>query len=108
MIDRFKDGNKNNNLPVNDIELNDLVNFHGGVWFQGDLDTDDDMCRYISKNSGFKVVSVDYRLAPEHFYPSQLEDGVTCFKSLIKDPRIFFLNCLFNKFFKIMCPFSNW
>ena len=36
MIDRFKDGNKNNNLPVNDPELNDLVNFHGGD-FQGVL-----------------------------------------------------------------------
>tara|TARA_B100000427_G_C15513996_1_gene597441 strand:- start:260 stop:1198 length:939 start_codon:yes stop_codon:yes gene_type:complete len=51
-----------------------LVNFHGGGWFQGDLDTDDDMCRYLSKNSGFKVISVDYRLAPENKFPEGLND----------------------------------
>jgi acetyl esterase len=57
-----------------------LVNFHGGGWVLGDLDSDDSMCRELSKLSGRKVISIDYRLSPENKFPIPLQD---CYKSLI-------------------------
>ena len=51
-----------------------LVYFHGGGWIRGDLDTHDDVCRYLCHHAGCLVASVDYRLAPEHRFPAALED----------------------------------
>lgn len=51
-----------------------LVFLHGGGWVIGDLETHDDACRHIAKASGCLVVSVDYRLAPEHKFPVPIED----------------------------------
>jgi versiconal hemiacetal acetate esterase len=53
---------------------------HGGGWAMGDLETDDGDCRKISKGVGVKLVSVDYRLAPQHKYPAGLNDCVAGFK----------------------------
>ncbi len=50
------------------------VNFHGGGWVIGDLDTADAACRDICRTAGCVVVSVDYRLAPEHVYPAAVDD----------------------------------
>ncbi|CAL8336742.1 unnamed protein product [Lota lota] len=57
-----------------------LVYFHGGGWVMGSIDSADEVCRYLSKESGTTVVSVGYRLAPEHRYPAQLDDcqAATC------------------------------
>ncbi len=52
-----------------------LVFFHGGGFVVGDIDSHDAMCRRISAASGMKVVSIDYRLAPEHPFPAQLHDA---------------------------------
>ena len=54
-----------------------LVYFHGGGWVICDLDTHDPMCRAITNNVGCVVVSVDYRLAPEHKFPAAAEDAYT-------------------------------
>jgi acetyl esterase len=47
---------------------------HGGGWVVGDLDTHDPVCRRLANQVGAIVVSVDYRLAPEHPHPAPLED----------------------------------
>jgi acetyl esterase len=54
-----------------------LLWFHGGGWVLGDLDSHDDLCRALANRGGFTVLSVDYRLAPEHPYPAALEDATT-------------------------------
>ncbi|MDQ3402780.1 MAG: alpha/beta hydrolase, partial [Actinomycetota bacterium] len=51
-----------------------VVYLHGGGWVMGDMDTADAVCRYLAVLSGAAVISVDYRLAPEHPFPAALED----------------------------------
>jgi acetyl esterase len=51
-----------------------LVYFHGGAFFSGSLDTHDGIARALANATGYKVISVGYRLAPEHAYPAGLED----------------------------------
>ncbi len=51
-----------------------LVYFHGGAFFLGSLDTHDHVARSLAKETGLKVISVGYRLAPEAAYPAGLED----------------------------------
>ena len=52
-----------------------IVYFHGGGWVICDLDSHDGSCRRLSNAIGAVVVSVDYRLAPEHKYPAAADDA---------------------------------
>jgi acetyl esterase len=52
-----------------------LVYYHGGGWVIGDLDTHDVVCRQLAEQSGVAVLSVDYRLAPEHKFPAAVDDA---------------------------------
>jgi len=52
-----------------------LVYFHGGGWVIGDLDTHDVLCRQLTAEAGVSVISVDYRLAPEHKFPAAVDDA---------------------------------
>ncbi len=57
-----------------------LVYFHGGGWVIGDLDTHHGFCHALAKTSGCLIVSVDYRLAPEHRFPAAVEDAYAATK----------------------------
>ena len=62
--------------PSDDAGLGLLLYFHGGGWVVGDLDTHDSTARALAAESGQAVLSVDYRLAPEHPFPAPLDDAV--------------------------------
>jgi acetyl esterase len=59
---------RDDRLPV-------LVYYHGGGWTLGSLTTYDSLCRALARGMGTLVVSVDYRLAPEHPFPAAVEDA---------------------------------
>ena len=59
-----------------------LIHFHGGGWTIGDLDIEDAAIRRVALASGVRILSVDYRLAPEHGFPAPIEDGVAVFRWL--------------------------
>ena len=56
-------------------KLPGMLFFHGGGLVAGSLDTHDPVCRSLSNASGCRVLSVDYRLAPEHRFPAAVVDG---------------------------------
>jgi acetyl esterase len=58
---------KSVNAPV-------FVYLHGGGWCYGSIETVDRFCRRVADRSGCAVLSVDYRLAPEHVFPAALDD----------------------------------
>jgi acetyl esterase len=57
-----------------------IVFFHGGGFVIGTVDLYDSMCRILANESGARVVSVDYRLAPEHPFPAAVEDSFAALK----------------------------
>ncbi len=56
-----------------------IIYFHGGGFVFGNLDTHDAICRLASSESGCKVLSIDYRLAPENKFPAAAEDAYSSF-----------------------------
>ncbi len=56
-----------------------LVFFHGGGFWCGDLDTHDALCRFLAEQAGVRVLSVDYRLGPEHPFPAAHDDAVAAY-----------------------------
>lgn len=56
-----------------------LVFYHGGGWTLGDLDTHDALCRLTCRDADIQVLSIDYRLAPEHPAPAAVEDAYAAF-----------------------------
>jgi acetyl esterase len=59
---------KNGKLPV-------LVFFHGGGWVVGNIDSHEAMCRHVANRAECAILSVDYRMGPEHKFPAAVEDG---------------------------------
>ncbi|MEV4006290.1 alpha/beta hydrolase [Actinomadura sp. NPDC049753] len=57
-----------------------LVFYHGGGWVIGSLDTHDTVCRYLAVHAEVRVLSVDYRLAPEHPYPAATDDALAAYE----------------------------
>lgn len=56
-----------------------IVYYHGGGFILGDLDSHDDTCGELCAGTGYDVISVDYRLAPEHLHPAAFDDAVAIF-----------------------------
>jgi acetyl esterase len=80
--------------PRGDAPFPVLVYFHGGGWVIGNIDTHDPVCRHLANAARCIVVSVEYRLAPEHPYPAAAEDAYAATRwvaehaaSLGGDPR---------------------
>ena len=64
-----------------------LVFFHGGGWVIGDLDSHDVVCRKLADEGQLIVISVDYRLAPEHKFPAAVDDAITATKWIADNAR---------------------
>lgn len=62
--------------PNADKNIGLLVYYHGGGWVIGNLDSHDAICRSLANRMGHAVLSVDYRLAPEHVWPAAAEDAL--------------------------------
>jgi acetyl esterase len=56
-----------------------LVYFHGGGWVLGSRRTHDNTARFLALRAGVRVLSVEYRLAPEHVFPAAYEDALAAF-----------------------------
>jgi acetyl esterase len=57
-----------------------VLYFHGGGFILGSLDSHDDICAELCAGTGFDVLSVDYRLAPEHLHPAAFDDALAAFE----------------------------
>ncbi|TRC95833.1 alpha/beta hydrolase [Mesorhizobium sp. WSM4303] len=57
-----------------------VLYIHGGGFILGGLDSHDDVCAELCARTGFEVVSVDYRLAPEHLHPAAFDDAMSAFE----------------------------
>ncbi|WP_017344501.1 alpha/beta hydrolase [Halorubrum sp. T3] len=62
-------------LPDSDPPHPTVVLFHGGGFVLGSVETHDWLCRHLTRESGCAVLSVEYRLAPEHPFPAAVEDA---------------------------------
>ncbi|GLU47696.1 alpha/beta hydrolase [Nocardiopsis ansamitocini] len=64
-----------------------LVFFHGGGWVRGSIRSHDALCRVLARYSGSHVVSVAYRLAPEHPFPAAVDDAYAAYAHLARTAR---------------------
>ncbi len=62
-----------------------LVYVHGGGWTLGDLDTHDVLCRSLCLQANVVIVSVDYRMGPEHKFPAAFDDCVAAFEWTVQN-----------------------
>ncbi|SHH23019.1 alpha/beta hydrolase [Halobaculum gomorrense] len=80
-LDLAIDGPDGDDLPLRvyrpaETPAPTLVFLHGGGWCLGTLDSADDLARQLCRRVGAVVVSVDYRLAPEHPFPAAVDDAI--------------------------------
>jgi acetyl esterase len=70
--------------PVaNPQRLPAVVYYHGGGWVVGSLESHDEVCRALAERAHCVVVSVDYRLAPEHRFPAAADDASAAFRWVV-------------------------
>jgi acetyl esterase len=56
-----------------------VIYYHGGGFILGGLESHDDVCAELCERTGFELISVDYRLAPEHQHPAAYDDAMAAF-----------------------------
>lgn len=66
-----------------------MLFFHGGGWAVGSIHSHDRACALLACQSGVKVLSVEYRLAPEHPFPAAADDALRAWNAVIRDPARF-------------------
>lgn len=64
-----------------------LLYFHGGGFVIGGLETHDSLCRQLALRSGAAVISLDYRLAPEHAFPAAVDDCWAALRWLVREAQ---------------------
>jgi acetyl esterase len=69
--------------------LPSLIYYHGGGFVIGNIETHDSTCRRIANKSGCQVISIGYRLAPEHPFPAPVEDAVVAFRHVASNAKAF-------------------
>ncbi len=69
-----------------------LMYFHGGGFVIGDLESHDTLCRQLALDGGFRVIAVDYRLAPEHKWPAAPDDCIAATRYIVKNAAKFGIN----------------
>ena len=73
-------------ITVDGIEARHVVlYFHGGVYVMGDAFLAAELASQVGRRSHAKVISVDYRLAPEHPYPAAVDDALAAYEALLQD-----------------------
>jgi len=75
--------------PTPDVRLPGLIFFHGGGFVLGTLDSSDRVCRDLAHLAGRVVVSVDYRLAPEHPFPAAVDDAYAATRDVVEHAHEF-------------------
>ncbi len=82
--DRSADG-----VPVRVYTAGDptrnVIYFHGGGFVVGGLDSHDDVCAEICVQTGYRIISVDYRLCPEYVHPAQFQDSWTAVSWVVQE-----------------------
>ena len=68
--------------PPNPRHDAEMLFFHGGGFYVGDLDTHNSICRKFAAEGRIRVTAVDYRLAPEHRFPAAFEDALAAYNAL--------------------------
>lgn len=69
--------------PQGKSNLATLLFLHGGGWVQGSIASHDGMCGRLADMAGIRVISYDYRLAPEHPFPAAPDDILACYLGLL-------------------------
>jgi monoterpene epsilon-lactone hydrolase len=73
-------------ITVDRIEPRHVVlYFHGGVYVIGDAFLAADLASQVGRRTGAKIISVDYRLAPEHPYPAAVDDALAAYEALLNN-----------------------
>lgn len=71
--------------PTDSRNVPTIIFFHGGGWVLGNIESHDTVCRNLANATAFNVISVDYRLAPEHKYPAALDDAYEATKHIAEN-----------------------
>ncbi len=65
-----------------------LLFFHGGGFVSGDVESHDGPCRFLAEEAGVRVLSVEYRMGPEHRFPAAHDDAWTAYRWVVEHPDL--------------------